>query len=77
MRWRDVEAAAKLVRLQLQPWKVRRVRDIEAAFSNAARSRPDAMLVLSDPVLLERHRSLIVKLTDEHQLPATYPWNIC
>jgi putative ABC transport system substrate-binding protein len=34
------------------------------------------MLVLSDPAILERHRSVIIKLADKHQLPAVYPWRV-
>ena len=32
MRWRDAETAAKLLKLQIQPWKVRSLSDIEAVF---------------------------------------------
>jgi putative ABC transport system substrate-binding protein len=52
MRWRDAEAGAKLLQLQAQPWRVRSVADIEAVFATVARSRPNGMLVLSDPVVL-------------------------
>jgi putative tryptophan/tyrosine transport system substrate-binding protein len=76
MRWRDAEAAAKLLELQLQPWKVRSVADIEAAFSSGVSSRPNGMLVLSDPVILERQRSVIIKLAGKHQLPTVYPWRL-
>jgi putative ABC transport system substrate-binding protein len=33
-------------------------------------------LVLSDPAILERHRSVIIKLADKHRLPAVYPWRV-
>jgi putative ABC transport system substrate-binding protein len=74
MRWRDAEAAAKLLKLQTQPWEVRSLSDIEAVFPSIQTSRLNGMLVLSDPAILERHRSVIIKLADNHQLPAVYPW---
>ena len=58
MRWRDAEAGAKLLKLRTQPWKVRSLSDIEAVFSSIQTSRLNGMLVLSD----------------NHQLPAVYPW---
>jgi putative ABC transport system substrate-binding protein len=74
MRWRDAESAAKLLQLEPQPWKVRSVREIEAVFSTAANSRPNGILVLSDPGILERYRSVVINLAYKHQLPAAYPW---
>jgi putative tryptophan/tyrosine transport system substrate-binding protein len=74
MRWRDAESAAKLFELQAHPWRVRSVRDIEAVFSSAATLRLNGVLVLSDPVILERHRSLIINLAEKHRLPVIYPW---
>ena len=75
-RSRDAEAAAKLLQLQTEPWKVRSLSDIEAVFSTVQTSRSNGMLVLSDPAILERHRSVIIKLADKHQLPAVYPWRV-
>jgi putative ABC transport system substrate-binding protein len=75
-RWRDAEAAASLLQLQTEPWKVRKLSDIESVFSTVQTSRLNGMLVLSDPAVLERHRSLIIKLADKHRLPAVYPWRV-
>ena len=74
MRWRDAESAAKSLELQAHPWKAQTARDIETVFSNAATSRLNGVLVLSDPAILERHRLLIIKLADKYQLPVIYPW---
>ena len=75
-RWRDAEAAASLLQLQTEPWKVRNLSDIESVFSTVQTSRVNGMLVLSDPAVLERHRSLIIKLADKHRLPAVHPWRV-
>jgi putative ABC transport system substrate-binding protein len=43
MRSRDAEAAAKLLQLQSEPWKVRSLSDIEAVFSTVQTSRSNGM----------------------------------
>jgi len=73
-RWRDAEAAAKSLGVRLQAWPVRTPQEIEAAFSATDRPRPTALLVFSDPVVLERHRGRIIALALKYQLPAIYPW---
>jgi putative ABC transport system substrate-binding protein len=33
-----------------------------------------ALVVFSDPLLLERHRPTIIRLAAKHKLPTVYPW---
>jgi len=73
-RWRDAEAAAKSLNVQLQPWNARTAQEIERAFSSADTSR--ALLVFSDPAVLERHRQRIIHLALKNRLPAIYPWRL-
>jgi len=73
-RWRDAEAAAKSLNVQLQPWYVRTAQEIEVAF--AAADNPRALLVFSDPAVLERHRQRIIHLALKNRLPAIYPWRL-
>jgi putative ABC transport system substrate-binding protein len=75
-RWRDVEAAGRLLQLHAEPWKARSLSDIESVFSTAQTSGPSGVVVLSDPAILERHRLLIIKLAGKHRLPAVYPWRV-
>jgi putative tryptophan/tyrosine transport system substrate-binding protein len=53
---------------------VRSPDEIEHIFSEKSRPRPDALLVFSDPVLLERYRERIIALAVKLRLPAIYPW---
>jgi len=73
-RWRDAEAAGKSLGVRLQAWTVRNPQEIEAAFSVKERPRPKALLVFSDPSVLERNRDKIISLSAKYRLPAIYPW---
>jgi putative tryptophan/tyrosine transport system substrate-binding protein len=73
-RWRDAEAASKSLGVRLQAWKVRRAQEIETAFSATDRVHPKALLVFSDPSVLERHRGRIIALARKYRLPTIYPW---
>jgi putative tryptophan/tyrosine transport system substrate-binding protein len=73
-RWRDSEAAAKALGVLPQPWNVRNSQQIDAAFS--ATDNTQALLVLSDPSVLERNRRKIIRLAFKNRLPAIYPWRL-
>jgi putative ABC transport system substrate-binding protein len=73
-RWSDTEAASRSLGVRLQAWNLRIPRELEAAFSAAQNARPDALLVFSDPAVLERHRQRIIALSINHRLPAIFPW---
>jgi putative ABC transport system substrate-binding protein len=75
-RWRDVQAAGKALGVQLQAWTVRSPQDIENAFSGTGKARPSALLVFSDPSVVERNRERIIALTLKYRLPAIYPWSL-
>ena len=73
-RWKDAAAAGRSLGVQLDSWSVRSPDEIEHIFSEKSRPRPDALLVFSDPVLLERYRERIIALAVKLRLPAIYPW---
>ena len=73
-RWRDSEAVAKALGVLPQPWNVRNSQQIDAAFS--ATDNTQALLVLSDPSVLERNRRKIIRLAFKNRLPAIYPWRL-
>src|SRR5262245_1854354 len=68
---RDVEAAARVLGLQIQVVNVSTIRDIDAAFATFARERPDALFVAADPFLSAR-RFQLAQLAAFHRLPATF-----
>jgi putative ABC transport system substrate-binding protein len=74
IRWRDAQAVAKSLGVRLQPWNVQNGQQIDAAFS--ATDNAQALLVFSDPAVLERHRRKIIDLAFKKRLPAIYPWRL-
>jgi putative ABC transport system substrate-binding protein len=53
---------------------VRGPKDIDNAFSSIRKAGACALLVLADPVVLERNQQRIVDLVLKHRLRAIYPW---
>jgi putative ABC transport system substrate-binding protein len=69
--WRDTEAAARTLRLALQPLEVSSPEDFDAAFASATADRAQGLVVFDD-VLTVAHRPRIVALAASHRLPAMY-----
>ena len=69
---RDVEAAARAIGLQVQVLNASTGPEINAAFENVGRDRPDALFVGPDTFLIAR-RIQVVQLAAFHRLPAVYP----
>ena len=68
---REIEAAAETVVLKIHVLKASTSREIDAAFANFVRERPDALFVGNDAFLTSR-RVQLVHLATLHRLPATY-----
>jgi putative ABC transport system substrate-binding protein len=68
---RDIEPAARTLRLEIQVLKADTSREIDAAFASLARERPDGLFVSSSPFFTTR-RIQMVQLAARHAIPATY-----
>ncbi len=68
---RDLELAAKALKLQLQYLDVLDSKDIETAFRAAIKGRAQAVLTLGSGVLVSQ-RAQITALAVKHRLPAIY-----
>jgi putative ABC transport system substrate-binding protein len=68
---RDLEPAARAIGLQTQTIDVETSRDINAAFANFERERPDALFVGTGPFLYAR-RVQLAQLAARHTIPASY-----
>ena len=68
---RDIEAAARAIGLQLQVLNASTSPEINAAFEDIGRDRPDALVVGGNPFLTAR-RIQVVQLAAFHRLPAVY-----
>jgi putative ABC transport system substrate-binding protein len=69
---RDVEAAARVLGLQIQVLNADTSSQIDAAFEIIERERPDALFVGPSPFFNSR-RVQIVQLAARYAVPATYP----
>lgn len=69
-----VRAVAGAQGLKAQGLEATRIEAIEPAFAAAARGNADAMMVLSEPLLLDEQRALVVSLAARYRLPAIYLW---
>ncbi|HLE65576.1 MAG TPA: ABC transporter substrate-binding protein [Burkholderiales bacterium] len=70
--WRAIEAAARTLEIELQPVPARKREELDGAFGAAIKGRANAMLVLSDALVLGQARS-VTALAQEKRLPAMYP----
>jgi putative ABC transport system substrate-binding protein len=75
-RWRDAEVAGKSLGVRLHAWNVRNSQEIETAFSAADKTNAKALLIFSDPSVLERNRARIIARAAKYRLPAMYPWRL-
>ncbi len=69
--WKEVETAARSLRIQPQLLDVRTPEDLGRAFDAAIRQRADALVVGVDGLTLANRRP-IVDLAAKHRLPAIY-----
>jgi putative ABC transport system substrate-binding protein len=69
---RGVQAAAQTLGVTLQTREVRGPDDFEAAFAKMRRERPDALMILDDPLLFQ-YRASIVDFAAKRRLPAMHP----
>jgi putative tryptophan/tyrosine transport system substrate-binding protein len=68
---RDVEPAARAIRLQIQILNASTSREIDAAFATFVGERPDALFVGSDALFLSR-RVQLANLASRHAFPASF-----
>ena len=71
LRYGEVEKAARVLHVTVQPLGVRGPEDIDAALSAMTRERPDAFFVVSD-ALTNINRKRILDFAAAHHIPAMY-----
>ena len=69
---KDLEAAASDIGAQVEFFRTRNNLEIDAAFANLVPKRPDALLVVSQGLLINRRVQIVTQAT-RHALPAVYP----
>ncbi len=66
----ELPAAARALKLTLQPWEVRTADDFEKVFAAMGKQRPDGLYVLGDRQMTNDRRA--VGLALKSRLPSTY-----
>ena len=74
LRKGEVEKAARILQVTLQPFGVRKTDDIDTALSAMSRERPDAVFVVSD-ALTNINRKRILDFTATQHIPAMYEFS--
>jgi len=71
-QWRELEAAARVLGVQLHPLEVQNPNELDSIFAAMTRAGAEALITLADPVLWN-HRTRVVELTAQRRLPAMFP----
>ena len=73
LRSRAAEAAAKVLNVSVQTFGVREPSDFGDAFAEMTRSRPDAILMVSDALTI-LHRKPVMEFASNNRLPVIYEY---
>ena len=71
LRYREVEKAAQMLHVAVQPLGVREPNDFDAAFSAMTLNRPDALFLVTD-ALTNLNRKRVIDFAGLHRIPAMY-----
>jgi putative ABC transport system substrate-binding protein len=71
LRLKELEDAARVLRVKLHVREAREPREIDDAFTAIARERPEALLVMNDPMFFSE-RKRIVDLAARYHLPGIF-----
>jgi len=71
-QWRELEAAAHVLGVQLHPLEVQHPNELESLFTAMPTAGAEALITLADAVLWN-HRTRVVALTAQSRLPAMFP----
>jgi putative ABC transport system substrate-binding protein len=71
LRWRETQAAARVLGVTLQSLEVKDPKDVPIAFSAMTRKRPDAAVILASQ-LTTAYRPIIVEFATKHRLPTMF-----
>jgi putative ABC transport system substrate-binding protein len=69
---KELQAATSTIGWQVEFFGASNIREIDLAFTSLAQKRPDALLVVSQGLLINRRVQIITQAT-RHMLPAVYP----
>jgi putative ABC transport system substrate-binding protein len=71
LRYREIEKAARILKVEVQALAIRDVSDYAGAFSTMIRRRPDAMFLVADPLTVI-NRKQVLEFAAAQRIPAMY-----
>jgi putative ABC transport system substrate-binding protein len=71
LRYREIEKAARILKVDVQALGVRRPEDFAEAFATMARRRPDAMFLVADPLTTINYKR-VLEFAATQRIPAMY-----
>jgi putative ABC transport system substrate-binding protein len=71
LRYREIDNAARMLRVRVQPLGVREPNDFATAFDAMTRERPDALFLVAD-ALTGLNRKRVMDFAETHRIPAMY-----
>ncbi len=71
LKFRELERVAQALRVAVQASAVREPKDFANAFLEMMRTRPDALFVITDP-LIRSNRKQLFELATKNRLPIMY-----
>jgi putative ABC transport system substrate-binding protein len=74
LRYHEVEKAARVLHVAVQPLGVREPNDFDAAFSAMTQNRPDALFLVTD-ALTSLNRKRVIDFARVHRIPAVYEYD--
>jgi putative ABC transport system substrate-binding protein len=71
MRYNEIDRAARVLQLTVQPLGIGEPDDFDTAFSSMTRERPDALFMVAD-ALTTLNRKRVIEFAAAHRIPAMY-----
>ena len=71
LRYREIEKAAGVLRISIEPLGVREPDDFDSALTAMSRTRPDALMMVTD-ALTTLNRQRVIDYAATHRIPAMY-----
>jgi len=71
LRYREIEKAAGVLRMGIEPLGVREPDDFDGALTAMSRTRPDALMMVTD-ALTSLNRQRVIDYAATHKIPAMY-----
>ena len=75
LRYREIEKAARILKVEVQAFGVRQPDDFDTAFSSMRNRRPDAVFLVADNLTISNRKQLIEHAT-KLRLPAMYEFSL-